>query len=80
MKEISQVEFSTAVIVKTLNIYEIHSGGRLKKVSARAADGSWKSIWETVNLECLKDPRIFSPPIQVCEIVLFKLLISELVK
>ena len=62
---ISQVEFSTAVNATAINIYEVFNAGGVKKVSARAADGSWTALWETQKVERITSARIFSPPIQV---------------
>jgi hypothetical protein len=59
-----QVEFTAAVTVIAINIYEVLSAGGVKRVSARAADG-WKPLWETQKVECIQKARIFSPPIQV---------------
>ncbi len=59
------MEFARAVTVKAISIHEVLRPTGLQKVSARAADGSWTALWETLPDIFLEDPQIVSPPIQV---------------
>lgn len=60
-----QVQFHEKVFLSEVNVYETYHAGGTKSIQAKDPSGKWDTIYENTKLECIKQSRIFSPPIKV---------------
>ncbi len=59
-----QLEFGREVSICAVKIYEVFNSGGVKKISALYY-GNWVPLWQTEQIQCLKEARIFSPQLSV---------------
>ncbi|XP_052075859.1 uncharacterized protein LOC127713945 [Mytilus californianus] len=60
------IQYSKKIYIQSINIYETYNGGSIWRISFKAPNGSWQTVWEVdgSTLPTVRSSRIFSPPIQ----------------
>ncbi|XP_071126743.1 F-box/LRR-repeat protein 4-like isoform X1 [Mytilus edulis] len=60
------IEYSKKTYIQSINIYETYNGGSVWRISFKAPNGTWHTVWEVnrATLSTVTSSRIFSPPIQ----------------
>ncbi len=60
-----KVEFEKYVFVSEIEIYETYNAGGVKKIFTKAENEIWELLWETSQIEVIRNSRIFSPDFEV---------------